>query len=332
MKSKITLLISFLLILSACGKSTVIPTQPSLTTAIPLAMPTLTPTATSIPLPTLSSTPAPTKTLEPFFVTQEALHNKFGKYCERGNSNRIALSPNGQWAGLECNYGIIKIVHIDEKKEWEMPYESLFGPYYSAALFIEFAHWSIDGMYAYVSANPHTDGYWEPFHQAYVLYRFNLGTGQISEVLPVGKNDRIYYSFAFAPDDSILAYIETDKSPVTLTLHNRQTNTEQLIEFDPKYNTGGGFVWSPDSQKLVFSITQFDLSTHEYVATSIVLWDILESDPVVLIGNFQDFIEPIEWVEENKVVLQGWTLENEQLVTLEFELDLTSGELIQIIP
>jgi hypothetical protein len=79
-------------------------------------------------------------------------------------------------------------------------------------------------------------------------------------------------------------------------------------------------------------MTQFDLSTHEYVATSIVLWDRLESDPVVLIGDFQDFIEPIEWVEENKVVLQGWTLENEQLVTLEFELDITSGELIQIIP
>jgi hypothetical protein len=321
MKSKITLLVSFLLFLSACGNSNVIPTQPFLTADTSPTIPTLMPTATSIPQSTLSSTPAPTKTLEPFFVTQEALHNNLDKYCERGNSNRIALSPDGEWAGLECNYGIIKIVRIDEKKEWELPYESLFGPYYSAALFIEFAHWSIDGMYVFVSANPHTDGYWEPFHSASVLYRFNMETGQISEVLPVGKDDKIYYAFEFAPDDSTLAYIETDTSPVELILRNLQTNTEKVIEFDPKYNTGGDFVWSPDSQKLVFSVTQFDLGTHEYVSTSIVLWDRPKSDPIILIGDFQDFIVPVEWVEENKVVLQGWTLENEQLVTLEFNLD-----------
>lgn len=327
MQKKVGIFIFLLFLFSACGMPTNKLVQQIQTTETPISTSSFTPTSTHSSQPTPMPTPTPTTTLEPYFATQQALHNKLDKYCERGNSNRIALSPNGQWAGLDCSYGSIKIVHMDETKEWELPYESMFGPYSSAALFIETPHWSRDGAYVYVGANPHTDGYWEPFHSVSVLHRFNLETGQISEILPADKDDNIYYSFAFSPDDSMLAYIETDQSPVILTLRDLQTGAEQSYEFDPKYNTGGGFVWCPDSQKLVLSITQFDLNSYEYVATSIVLWDRDKANITMLIKDRQEILMPIDWINESKITLQALYEEDTK-----FEYDLTNGELRQVSP
>lgn len=327
MKSKVVLVTSSLLMLSACGMSSDKPMQQIQASDTPIATPDFTSTPTHTSQPPSTQTLIPTRALEPYFATQQALHNKLDKYCERGNSNRIAFSPNGQWAGLECNYGSIKIVRMDETKEWELPYESMFGPYSSAALFIEIPHWSRDGAYIYVGANPHTDGYWEPFHSVSVLYRFNLETAQITDILFAGKDDNIYYSFAFSPDDTILAYIETDQSPVILNLYDLQTGAEQSFEFDFKYNTGGAFVWSPDSQKLAFSITQFDTNIYKYVATSIILWDKEKPDTATLIKDYEEVLVPIEWINETRIMLQV-LYEHET----KFEFDLVGGELKQIGP
>ena len=327
MKKKVSLFFLLFFLLSACGISSDKLTQQIQITDLPMTTPNFTPTlphtSQSTPAPTLT----PTKTLEPYFATQQALHNKLDKYCESGNSNRIAFSPNGQWAGLECNDGSIKIINVNETKEWELPYESMFGPYSSADLFTEIPHWSRDGAYVFIGANPHTDGYWEPFHTVSVLYRFNLETGQIDEVLPAGEDNNIYYSFVFSPDDTILAYIMTDQSPVIINLRDLQTDVKQSFEFDPKYNTGGSFVWSPDSQKLVFSITQFDTGTYEYIATSIVLWDMGKPDTSTLIKDHEEVIVPVEWIDETKIVLQVLYEDDKK-----FEFDLISGELKQISP
>lgn len=328
MKQKKTYLLVFLLfLLLACGMPTTKRIQQIQTSDTSIVTSDFIPSPTRTSQPISTPTLIPTKTLEPYFATQQVLHNKLDKYCERGNSNRIAFSPNGQWAGLECDYGSVKIVRMDETKEWRLPYESMFGPYSSAALFIEIPHWSRDGAYVYVGANPHTDGYWEPFHSVSVLYRFNLETGQINNILSTGKDDNVYYSFTFSSDDTILAYIVTDQSPVILNLRDMQSGDEQSFEFDHKYNTGGSFVWSPDSQKLVFSITQFDLNTYEYAATSIVLWDKEQSDTTVLIKDHKEILVPIEWIDETKIVLQVLYKDDTK-----FEFNLISGELKPISP
>ena len=327
MKSKVVLVISSLLMLSACGISSNKPTQQIQTSDTPIAIPNFTSTPTHTSQPPSTPTLISTKTLEPYFATQQVLHNKLDKYCEHGNSNRIAFSPNSQWAGLECNYGSIKIVRMDEAKEWELPYESMFGPYSSAALFIEIPHWSRDGAYVYVGANPHTDGYWEPFHSVSVLHRFNLETGQITDILFAGKDDNVYYSFAFSPDDTILAYIVTDQSPVILNLRDTQSGDKQSFEFDSKYNTGGGLVWSPDSQKLVFSITQFDTSAYEYIATSIILWNKEKPDTTALIKDYERILVPIEWLDETRIILQVLYEDDTK-----FEFDMIKGKLKQISP
>lgn len=269
-----------------------------------------------------------TKTLTPTLspdqvvmtATQQALKDRLGANCTYGSARGIRLSPNGQWAEANCGPDSIIIIRMDETKEWSLSSDSLIGPYTDHFTGVD--HWSKDGAYAYVGVNPHTDGYWEPFHEATDLFRLNLETGQISEVLKGG-----YYSFTFSPDDSMLAYIETDQSPIILTLRDLQTGAEQTFKFESKYNTGGSYVWSPDSKKLVFSIVQYDENNFKYVASSIVLWEREKQDVTVLIKDYQFPLTPIEWVEETKIMLQVLYEDDTK-----FEFDLKSGELKQINP
>lgn len=328
MKKIAGLFIVLLFLFSACG-------TPVVTVTAPTAATENTPTfITTAPFTfTPQSQPSPTSTPKPAFLpdqltltaTQQTLQDRLGKYCRHGSASRVQLSPNGRWVEVNCELDVIKIVSIDESKVWDVSSKELIDPYTDH--FVYLSHWSNDGTYVYVFVDPHTDGYWEPFHQGIVLYRLTLEIGQISEVLPLGKSDWIFYSFSFSPNDRRLAYIVTDKSPVILIIRDMQTGDEQLFEFDPKYNTGGGFIWSPDSQKLVFSVTQFDTSVSEGVATSIVLWDRDKSEPTILIKDHKEILVPFEWIDETRLVLQV-SYESDK----RFELDLKSGELIQASP
>ena len=275
----------------------------------------------------LTKTPTPTLSAEQIAITatQQVLHDKLDKYCRSGQAGGFRFSPNGQWVIAFCKSDNIVIIHIDETKKWDLSSSTLINPY--TEYFIGVNHWSNDGAYAYVTLNPHTDGYWETFHQGVVLYRLNLDTGEISEVLPLGKSDWIFYSFAFSPNDRRLAYIKTDQSPVILNMRDMQTGTEQSYEFDPKYNTGGSYVWSSDSQKLVFSIAQYDTNVHEYMGTSIILWDKDQPDTTTLIEDHKEVLVPTEWINATKLILQVFYEDDKK-----FEFDLISNELRQISP
>jgi hypothetical protein len=274
-----------------------------------------------------------TKTLTPTLspqqvvltATQQALNDRLGANCTYGSAQAIRLSPNGAWAEAICGNDSIIVIRTNRTKEWSLSSDTLIG--LDREDFVHVSHWSNDGAYAYINVNPHTDGYWESFHQGMVLYRLNLESGEISEVLPRGKSERIYYSFSFSPNDRRLAYIKTDQSPVILHIRDIQIGTEQSYEFDPKYNTGGRFVWSPDSEKVVFSIRQFDTNRYEQVATSIVLWEKEKSKTTILLKDHQKNLVPIEWVNDTKIVLQVQYEDDTK-----FEFDLINNELKQMSP
>jgi len=280
----------------------------------------------------LTKTVTPTLSLEQIAITatQQALHDKLNKYCKSNQAEGFRFSPNGLWVEVFCSSGTIEIVRVDETKKREVSPDILISS--GAEYFGGVNHWSNDGAYAYIGFNPHTDGYWEPFHQGIVLYRLNLETGQISEVLPLVRSNWRFYSFTFSPNDRRLAYIVTDKSPVILIIRDMQTGDEQSFEFDPKYNTGGGFVWSPDGQKLIFSVTQFDTNTYEYIATSIILWDKDKSELTELIKDQQSRLQAIEWVDETKIILKSESLDPEGSKTQNYEFDLIANKLSEISP
>jgi len=275
-----------------------------------------------------------TKTLTPTLspeqvvmtATQQALKDTLGANCKYGSAQGIRLSPNGQWAEAVCGPYSIIIIRTDGTKEWSLSSNTLIAPY--TEHFVYVSHWSNDGAYAYVRVNPHTDGYWEPFHQGIVLYRLDLETGQTSEVLPLGKSDWIFYSFSFSPNDRRLAYIVTDQSPVILHIRDMQTGVEQSFEFEPKYNTGGSYIWSPDDRKMVFSLGQY-LGNDEFV-TSIVLWDNDNLSTTELIKEHESLMKPIEWTEESKITLSAIVVKNGQNEVVYYEYNLNDGRLTEI--
>jgi len=264
-------------------------------------------------------------------ATQQALHDQYDKYCVYSRQAwGFRYSPNNQWVEVVCSTDTLEIVRLDETQKWEVSSDTLINPY--TEYFGGISHWSDDSAFAYITFDPHTDGYWEPYHQGIVLYRLDLQTGRISEVLPLGKSDWIFYSFAFSPNDRRLAYIVTDQSPVVLNIRDMQIGEEESFEFDPKYNTGGRLVWSLDSQKLVFSITQFDTNNYEYIATSIILWDRDASELTILIKDHPSQMSVIEWVDEMKITLRAEILDPNKVEIQDYELDLTNNKLTEINP
>lgn len=231
----------------------------------------------------------------------------------------VQFSPDDQWAVIDCSVDGVTLIRLDGSKEWALSSDSLVGPHTDD--FVNVSHWSADGAYAYIGANPHTDGFWEPFHQAAALFRLNLETGEIKEMLKGA-----YYSFAFSPDDRRLAYIQTAQSPVILRVRDLKTGTERATKFDSKYNTGGGYLWSADSQRLIFSIVQFDENNFEYEASSIVFWDRKKADVTIMEG-YRQVLVPVEWIDQTRIVVQVLYDEDKN-----FSLDLITGELEQISP
>ena len=258
-------------------------------------------------------------------ATQRALHDQLDKYCIHNQAWGFRFSPNGQWVAVSCSWDTMEFVATDETKNWEVSADTLINP--GGDYFIGVEHWSNDGAYVYIAFDPHTDGYWEPFHQGIVLYRLDLGTGQISEVLPLRKSDWIFYSLAFSPNDRRLAYIVTDQSPVVLNIRDMQTGEEQSFEFDSKYNSGGRLLWAPDSQSVVFSITQYDTNIHEYIATSIVLCEPKRPACTTLLTDHKEVLIPVEWVNDSFILLQVLAQDE-----IKFELNRVTGELKPVSP
>ncbi|NJC94976.1 MAG: hypothetical protein C3F07_19435 [Anaerolineales bacterium] len=320
MKRKFGLFFFSIIIFTACSTSiTVEPTReirntPNQGTQVPsFVFITDTPASPSLTVP------------DPVTATQQVLHDKLDKYCVHGQARGFASSPDDLWDVVFCSYETIVFVRDDESTHWELSSDTLINSY--VEYFVNLIHWSNDGNYVYASFDPHTDGYWEPFHHGIVLYRLDLGTGQISEVLLLSKSDWIFYSLAFSPNDRRLAYIVTDKSPVVLNIRDMQTGDEQSFEFDSKYNTGGGFLWAPDSQSVVFSIAQYDTSIGDYIATSIVLCELKRPACTTLSTDHKEVLVPVEWVNDSFIILQ--VLYQDEI---KFELNRVTGELKKISP
>jgi len=321
MKKQVGIHVFLAVLLSACG-------VPAATKAPATQIPhTLTPS------PVLTFTPSQEPTLSPLILataTQQALYEKLEQHCASGQAMAFQFSPDGEWVEIVCSHDTLAIVHVEEGTKWDISSDTLINPF--TEYFVSISHWSSDGRYAYTSPDPHTDGYWEPFHQGVGLFRLNLETGEISELLPLGGDDWIFYSYAISPDDNILAYIVTDRSPVTLNIRDLQTEKEQSFQFASNYNTGGALIWSPDGEKLVFSVTQYDTSTAHYIATSIMIWHRDTSTTTELIKDHPSQMRVVEWIDETRVILESVMDGPTQVTTQLYEFDLTTSKLTETDP
>jgi hypothetical protein len=236
------------------------------------------------------------------------------------NPGVIRFSSDGEWAVLDCSVYEVTLIRLDETREWSLSSTSLIGPF--TTHFVNVFGWSVDGKYAYVGANPHTDGFWEPFHQVSDLFQLDLQTGEIISLLKGA-----YYSFSFSPDGKLLAYVETAQSPVILHIRNLEWGTEQSAQFDSKYNTAGSYIWSPDSRDLIFSMVQYDIGNFEYVTSAVAFWDGKLGKVTRLLEGYSEILVPVRWIDQTHAIVQVKD-EGER----EFELDLITGELVRSKP
>ncbi len=160
----------------------------------------------------------------------------------------LGLSPNGAWA-VSFNGSSIKIISVDNIKEWEVSFSQLSGT--QGAGTVSVAHWAKDGRFLYVYPRQDgADGGYEWFwgSEWTKLIRLDLETG-------VWTDTKMGYAFSFSPDDHYLAY----RSDQGIHIHDLTTAQEKVIQV--RYAEYGRFIWSPDSQKIVFvaSLNESDL-------------------------------------------------------------------------
>lgn len=269
-----------------------------------VVFPSLTPTIVLVE----NSTPTLSPNASSYVQTQQPLEDHFYKYCK--NPIDIKLAENPQWVKLRCytdEREVYKVISIDETKQWEISAFKLYGSkYYSLNNYYEsytdFPHWTHDGKYVYITfSSPIDPGI--PFYNGSILYKMNLISGEIVQILPAGLPRKNFYSLSFSPDDRFLAYFKLYVSPPSLIVYNFQENKNQIVELDSRYNIGGDFLWSDSGKFLVFSaVYQEDVS--DFYFSSVLLWDNENKTLQTLVDDFNTVLSPIEWIGESKIVLK----------------------------
>lgn len=233
-----------------------------------------------------------------------------------------ATSPDNVWqiegltalpqAGGEQYYTEMRVKKVDGSAEW-LPVATWnnFGLGYTTP---QPLHWSSDGRYLYFTNAPVPDGC-GLFVNASDLQRLNLADGAVTEVLPYG----LTWSLAIAPNGKTLAYNKGDELYL-LDLTSSNVTTTKVEGLEPNA-MWGNFVWSPDSQQLVFTIAYAPCQPPTWRHTLLSM-DVQSLSTTTLLEPDQRRFTITEWTEATQLLLtdaekQPWVL------------DLTSGALSQ---
>jgi hypothetical protein len=178
---------------------------------------------------------------------------------------------------------------VDEWRSWGLGYT-----------YPDVLKYSSDGQTLYFTNVPVLDGC-SPFVNGGDLWRLDLDTGEIAELLPFAG-----LVLALSPDDSQLAYFGSYGKGMTLT--DLATGNEQPIEL-PSFGDAwdiGGLMWSPGGRHLI--LTQViplsgPCSQETETAVISVAVDTLVATPLIEPG--QGDFALVEWLADDTVHLVG---------------------------
>lgn len=326
MKKEIYLLLAFFFLLS-CSKVTSTSSEEVSSSIEPSAtyVPSLVSTQTSSPTLTETSTTSPAQ------ATQEFLINNYSSSCDRPDIFSLETSPNKQWITLTCytpnGYSLV-LIRADKSAKWELSYYDLLGKEReSAEGYIYVSHWTQDGNYVYINTFPQIDGFGFAFAESAALYRLDLISGGLTEILSPRVSRWEFYSFGLSPNDRRLAYFNLGVRPFSLIIYDLQTGLYDTISIGSKYTTGGKLFWSDDSKLVVFSAASYDDVSDSY-SVSVLLWNNEKKTLSTLINSPNIALEPIKWDGESKIVLQNIFTEKSS----NYEFDLEANTLSQLNP
>ncbi len=224
------------------------------------------------------------------------------KYCD------YSLSPDGLWVEfreMDALHGAsIEFVQINGGKRWQVLSDTLYRePYYEYLLHV--SHWDVNGKYAYVSSSFSLDAVGSVILGfTNDLFQVNLDSGQVLTVFD-GLHD-----VAFSPNDLYLAYLawadgyagDTEFASVNI-FDTKSGVIVSSYSISSKYRSVGGIVWSPDSQKIVFTgavSTWFDAPN---VQSSLFLVNLKKGTVQKLIDDQKDLVIPYAWEEADRILV-----------------------------
>jgi WD40 repeat protein len=180
--------------------------------------------------------------------------------------------------------------------------------------------WSNDERYAYFFSFLNSSGgecFYDGGDRGFGLFRVDLMIGEITTVLPP-SNSFWWYGFSFSPTDRRLVYGARAQDLKILDM-----TTGQLIRILSAngFDVGGGFLWSSDGLKLIYSTVK-SWDQGEKFNYSLRLVDVQSGSEQILLESQDACYEAVAWTESNTLILEKNY--NEAL----FEFDLTSNKII----
>ncbi len=178
------------------------------------------------------------------------------------------------------------------------------GPYQLLA-----ERWSADGKSLYFSREPFGIGGYILFPGASSLYKLDVATKQITEVIPfkLGAGAQVICLDALSGDDRLVADHCTDK---VITIRDLSTGQSTVIQ-PPTEISGfgplGSARFSPDGTRVAFALAKGDPSGEQgWVAVSDALSG---GSKLVLTGQTGQSFIVIGWLNANTLLLQTDTLQ-----------------------
>lgn len=183
---------------------------------------------------------------------------------------------------------------------WRLKFNEIFDitdPQVNQIQYIYPWHWTVDGRYLYLNVYTNWDSLCSLFITGEALIRLDLITGMVVKTLPLRSS---MYEYSLSSDNSHLAYLEPGLPNPILILENLVTGEEQHIPLGNQYTQAGDVIWSPDYKRIVFSAFNGDGCEN---TTYYLMMDLDDPDQRVLLENMTRKYFPIEWTEDNHIIL-----------------------------
>lgn len=256
-----------------------------------------------------------------------SIPSHFPRICE-GYYAPPNYSPDDLWMAELCyNEDDKSLILTISNKETRDLWKLLYRDYIPQMDFVPdggmaVAHWSNDGKYAYFYSysNSSGGGCFRPYSTGgWGLFEFELRNGNVTEILPLYDSVFSWYGFSFSSTNKYLVYGVNSENFVILDM-----KTDKLFNINHQndFDDGGGFLWSKDESKFVYSTGTWTSESENY---SLRLVDTRTGKEKILLESKSSCFLAKEWKDENIVLIEQIEPYG-QKVTLEF--DLNSKEII----
>jgi len=339
MNNKIIIASCVVFLIAACSEQmkSILPTIENTSTVISIetSLPTSIPSVRVTPKPTLSLSRLATRESVETQVAQKELDDCNGYLgLERGSS-----VPNSVWRLVYCvysdtKYPYTKLIKNDDSKAWEVPFYDLYGitqksesrpnGIIDGSMAVEY--WSLDNRYAYMKPVwCCIDGPGLLFHDVWALYRLDLETGTLAEILSPSD-----YAIAFSPNGKYLAYIQ---EPDVVHVISLDTGQEKMAQIGNQYSQAGLLVWSDNGEQLLIVGAKKDWEENIFSANantsgfSLLLLRLDNMELSTLIDNDTRLIRPVDgtWLSDTELLLNDFTEKLYMYDILSHELTLETA-------